>query len=103
MNQYEFVPPLFETEAEMRQAAIDKQVARVFENAALFDSAYPVIQRLAKARGWIFGQGLGGGMWHTKSVKLHDKGILGPKFDTLGELLEWLFEQVEIDHDITPE
>lgn len=74
--------------------AVNEQVRQIFDNARHFDSAYPVVGRLAKQRGWIFIYQNG---WHTKSTALETRGTHGPRFDTFGELLTWLLEQPEME------
>lgn len=85
MNKHETLPlnPMHE------QIALN-----IIERAGHYDSAYPVLREYFHKRGWVYGQV--GGQWATQSVAPDTRGINGPRFDTFGELLTWLFEQPEL-------
>ena len=70
--------PMIKSVEQIQQEAIDKQVARVFEDAAQFDSAYLVIQRWAHRHGWAVARDR---RWNTKQLK----GGPAYSFDTFGE------------------
>lgn len=75
------------------QHGINEQVRQVFLNARHFDSGFPKIYEWAKKRGWFIAYA--NHQWVTQSVKTETKGINGPRFDSFGELLEWLMADEE--------
>lgn len=79
-----------QTTEDMQRAAIDREVARVFRDAAELSSLMPVIARYAHERGWIFAAGRDFDTWYTRSLASYKPG---PRFQNLGDLLQWLLEQ----------
>lgn len=68
---------------------VEKQVAKVFDDAREFNNILPILRDLSDARGWrLFKQD---DKWGTISTKAEDRGVRGPTFDSLAELLKFVF------------
>lgn len=72
----------------------ENALTHLVKDAFHFRSGYPKVRAFARALGWAIVWLDDYGQWATQSIKEETRGTNGPRFDSFGELLEWLFAQV---------